>query len=394
MSGNSTYKTTLNAALLTGYNPSVHPGQNYDRQLLNINVSFSLTKIQTFDELASAFTITGVFKVTWHDERLKWTPDTYYKLTNTHFKQKEIWTPPFVLSNSYHNIDLIGNGDMPVKLTHDGTVDWFLPLKLSSSCDADVTYYPNDEQICNLEILPWGYTQKHIKVTVPSSSLNPDEYEQNPTWTLVSISQYSYKAPKLGFGIIITLRRKPLFFIVNFIMPTVFVSFINMMVFLLPAESGERVGFSITVLLAIAVFLSTITTILPQTSTPQMALLCYLLVAQIGQSLLIMLCTIFGLRFYLRPTKEPVPRWIARLTSLASACKNPSNSNVHPLPENTVTVLSNEEPGDVCKDADNNVPDFVVSWQLVGKSFDSACCVFFLLTSIICNTAFLVVMCA
>ncbi|XP_069105766.1 acetylcholine receptor subunit beta-type lev-1-like [Argopecten irradians] len=390
MAGNSTYKTNLNADLLDGYNPSVHPGRDYKRQALNINVTIALTKIQSFDELASSLTITGILKVTWIDERLLWNPRAYTHLTSTHFKQKEIWIPPLVLSNSYHNIDLIGESDMPVTVTDNGEVQWFLPLKLSSSCDADVTYYPNDEQICSLEILPWGYTQEHIQMTYLVSELNGNEYVENPIWDLIDTSQHSFKAPKLGFEMTFKFKRKPLFFMVNFIMPTILMSFINMLVFLLPAESGERVGFSITVLLAIAVFLSTITTILPQTSTPQMALLCYLLVTHIGQSLLIMLCTIFGLRFYLRPTEEPVPRWISRLASLFSACEK--ISIVHPEPENTVSVLTSEDTEDVCKENGNKTYENVVTWQRVGRAFDNVCCVFFAVTSVTCNVAFLAVM--
>ncbi|XP_060080730.1 acetylcholine receptor subunit beta-type lev-1-like [Ylistrum balloti] len=392
--GNFTYKTALNVALLNGYNPSVHPGQNYGTQKLNVNVGFDLFKIQEFDELASVFTITGVLTVTWFDERLKWTPRNYSNLNITHFKQKDIWTPPFVLSNSYHNIDLIGYGDMTLKLKYHGEVNWFLPLKLSSSCDADVMYYPNDEQSCSLELLPWGYTGDYMQLTVPNPILETNTFTKNPTWDLVSTFQKAFSSPKLGYKMGITFKRKPLFFMVNFIMPTIFLSFINMMVFLLPAESGERVGYSITVLLAMAVFLSTITTILPQTSTPNMALLCYLFIAHIGQSLLIMICTIFGLRFYLRFPEDHVPRWISGLTRFACTCAKSATCNVHLRTPNAVSEIkiTDHDGVEIVEDTGSSLSVDAVTWQCVGKAFDRVCCVFFLMTSISYNTGFLVVM--
>ncbi|XP_060073121.1 acetylcholine receptor subunit beta-type lev-1-like [Ylistrum balloti] len=379
--GNSTYKTALNAVLLDGYNPSVNPGRHYSTQILNINVGFGLKNIQTFDELESVLTVTGIISVSWYDERLIWVPKNYNNLTTTNFKQKEIWTPPFVLSNSYNNIDLIGNSDMPVTVLYTGEVNWFLPLKLSSSCNADVRFYPNDVQTCSLNFMPWGYSGEQIQLVVTSQQVDKNEYEESPTWDLVEASQFAHLSPKLGFKIDAVFKRKPLFCMINFILPTIFVGFINMMVFILPPQSGERVGFSITVLLAFAVFLSTIANVLPQTSTPNMALLCYLLVAHIGQSLLIMLCTIFGLRFYLRPQKDPVPKWMSGLTRLACGCAKPTTCNVYPESESRDGVETDEE-------ASTALSGDVVTWQRVGNAFDNVCCVFFLMTSVIYNTAF------
>ncbi|OWF41680.1 acetylcholine receptor subunit beta-type unc-29-like [Mizuhopecten yessoensis] len=390
MCDNSTDKTVLNVALLDGYNPSVHPGHHYSAQLLKMNVSFTLRKIQTFEELTSAFTITGVLSITWYDERLEWITTNYNNLTITHFKQKEIWTPPFVLSNSYDGIDLLGNDNMHIALTYAGVVNLAIPVKLSSSCDADVTYYPFDQQTCDLILLPWGYSNNQIQLNAISSTLDTTQYAENPIWNLVSTVQQSFQTPTLGFQMAITFKRKPLFFVVNFILPTILMCFINMLVFLLPADSGERVGFSVTVLLSIAVFLSIVSSFLPQTSTPQMALLCYMLIAHVILSVMIMVCTIFGLRFYLRSEEQRVPRWIAKMTRYVNNVTKPNTSNVSPTSQSTVSVITKKDE-DGIDDGKRVTPDTEVSWKHVGHAFDSVCFVFFLVTALLCNVVVLAV---
>ncbi|XP_033752156.1 acetylcholine receptor subunit beta-type unc-29-like [Pecten maximus] len=381
----------LNSELLTGYNPSVHPGHQYSGQLLNVNASFMLRKIQTFDELTSTFAIVGVLSAYWYDERLDWTPTNYNDLKVTHFKLKEIWTPPFVLGNSQDDIDLIGNGDMHVAVTFAGVVNWLVPIKISTTCDADVTYYPFDQQSCVVLLLPWGYDASLIQLNAIGATLDLTNYAENPIWNLVSTSLHSAQTPSLYLGMRITFKRKSMFFVMNFILPTILMCFINVFVFILPAESGERVGFCITVLLAIAVFLSIVSSALPQTSTPQMAILCYLLVVHIVLSIMIMICTICGLRFHFRSEEDQVPSWIARLTRYVGNVRgtNLNRSSVSPDSTDPVSVTAKTDADII--GVDTSVLS-EVSWKHVSTAFNRVCFVFFIVTAMSCNIAFLFVL--
>ncbi|XP_060068264.1 acetylcholine receptor subunit beta-type lev-1-like [Ylistrum balloti] len=380
----------LNADLLNGYNPTVHPGLNYSEPL-NINVSFSLRKIQTFDELTSAFTIIGVLYVAWFDERLHWTPSSYNNLMVTHFKQKEIWTPPFLLANNHDDIAMIGNDELHISVTYTGEVSWDIPVKLTSLCDADVRYYPFDQQSCSLVLSPWGYSSNLVQLNATGSTLDTAQYTENSIWNLVSTDQRSLQRPDWIILMTIMFERKALFFVLNFILPTIFMCFINLFVFALPAESGERVGFSITVLLAIAVFLSIVSSNLPQTSSPEMALLCYLLVIHIVLSVMIMVCVILGLRFYFRSDEQQVPGYISKLTRIVNnkTCGNLKTSDVSPEPQKTDPVTAKTGPDGAELNGDNSVPTYdAVTWNQVSIAFDKVCFTFFLLTATLCNLAF------
>merc|ERR1719422_2845364 len=63
-----------------------------------------------------------------------------------------------------------------------------------------------------------------------------------------------------------TMRRKTLFYTVNLIIPCVGISFLSVLVFYLPSDSGEKVSLSISILLSLTVFFLLLAEIIPPTS--------------------------------------------------------------------------------------------------------------------------------
>lgn len=70
--------------------------------------------------------------------------------------------------------------------------------------------------------------------------------------------------PDIFFNI--TLRRKTLFYTVNLIIPCVGISYLSVLVFYLPADSGEKVALCISILLSQTMFFLLISEIIPSTS--------------------------------------------------------------------------------------------------------------------------------
>ncbi|KAJ8318136.1 hypothetical protein KUTeg_003227 [Tegillarca granosa] len=69
---------------------------------------------------------------------------------------------------------------------------------------------------------------------------------------------------QLEFHII--LERRPSYYIMSMIVPVVLNSYLMVIVFVLPVDSGEKVGFSLTVFLAVAVMLTMILDQMPSTA--------------------------------------------------------------------------------------------------------------------------------
>ena len=72
--------------------------------------------------------------------------------------------------------------------------------------------------------------------------------------------------PYLDITFNITMRRKTLFYTVNLIIPCMGISFLTILVFYLPSDSGEKVSLSISILLSLTVFFLLLAEIIPPTS--------------------------------------------------------------------------------------------------------------------------------
>jgi hypothetical protein len=62
------------------------------------------------------------------------------------------------------------------------------------------------------------------------------------------------------------LKRGSSYYVLNVIIPVILLGILNVLTFVLPADSGEKIGYTITVFLSFSVFLTIISSELPRTS--------------------------------------------------------------------------------------------------------------------------------
>lgn len=70
----------------------------------------------------------------------------------------------------------------------------------------------------------------------------------------------------MGVKFVIEVMGKRVLYVLNTIIPVVMLSLLNVLVFLLPASSGEKMALAVTVLLSFTVYLSIISEVMPKTS--------------------------------------------------------------------------------------------------------------------------------
>lgn len=108
----------------------------------------------------------------------------------------------------------------------------------------------------------------------------------------------------------ITLRRKTLFYTVNLIIPCVGISFLSVLVFYLPSDSGEKVSLSISILLSLTVFFLLLVEIIPPTSLTVPLLGKYLLFTMVLVTLSVVV-TIVVLNVNFRsPVTHRMAKWV------------------------------------------------------------------------------------
>merc|ERR1712227_632835 len=112
---------------------------------------------------------------------------------------------------------------------------------------------------------------------------------------------------------ILTMRRRTLFYTVNLIIPCVGISFLTVLVFYLPADSGEKVTLCISILLSLTVFFLLLAEIIPPTSLAVPLLGKYLLFTMILVSLSIMV-TVGILNVHFRsPATHNMSPWVRKV---------------------------------------------------------------------------------
>ncbi|XP_017873127.1 PREDICTED: acetylcholine receptor subunit alpha-like 1 [Drosophila arizonae] len=298
--------------LLSNYNRLIRPvGNNSDR----LTVKMGLRLSQLID-------------VEWNDYKLKWNPDDYGGVDTLHVPSEHIWLPDIVL---YNNAD--GNYEVTIMtkaiLHHTGKVVWKPPAIYKSFCEIDVEYFPFDEQTCFMKFGSWTYDGymvdlRHLKQTADSDNIEVgidlQDYYISVEWDIMRVPAvrnekfYSCcEEPYLDIVFNLTLRRKTLFYTVNLIIPCVGISFLSVLVFYLPSDSGEKISLCISILLSLTVFFLLLAEIIPPTSLTVPLLGKYLLFTMMLVTLSVVV-TIAVLNVNFRsPVTHRMAPWVQRV---------------------------------------------------------------------------------
>ncbi|XP_061185500.1 neuronal acetylcholine receptor subunit beta-3-like [Saccostrea echinata] len=306
-----TDEQNLRTSLLTGYDSELRPGT--DRAFrLDINTSFYLFSINEFDLNTGKLTLTGFFDTKWFDERLSWNSASHNQTNKTTIPQNRLWLPNFVNINPFEEIKGLGNDLVRVRVSSSGICEWYALQALEVICDADVSNFPFDTQYCTLKFFIWGYEPTEVKVNFMSANVILTLYQENGVWDIVSSTTYT-QVNFYGFEEIIVgfhLKRRTAYYVTSLILPITSFSLLMGFVFVLPPESGERLGFSTTVLLSIVLYLTLIEGMLPEASEPNVSIIGHILVSYVVSGAIIVVFVILSFKIQSCSRRKPVPRFI------------------------------------------------------------------------------------
>lgn len=119
----------------------------------------------------------------------------------------------------------------------------------------------------------WTFVVTDLDIDAENTPTFSDKYVKSAEWDLIKASKKRNvefyeccNVPLADVTIEMVIRRKPLFYAFNLITPCMIMLSMILLGFFLPPESGERITLSITVLLAMAVFLQLVAETLPRNS--------------------------------------------------------------------------------------------------------------------------------
>uniref|UniRef100_A0A6I8PKV6 5-hydroxytryptamine receptor 3A n=1 Tax=Xenopus tropicalis TaxID=8364 RepID=A0A6I8PKV6_XENTR len=309
----------LSDHLMEGYKKGVRPVLDW-RQTTTVYIDVMVYAILGVDEKNQVLTTYIWYRQFWVDEFLTWDPKKFENVSQISIPTEKIWVPD-ILINEF--VDVGKSPDIPyVYVNHEGRVQNYKPIQVVTACSLNIYNFPFDVQNCSLTFTSWLHTIQDINVSLWRT---PEEVKEdkslfmnNGEWELLSVlSQYRKfvenedSFAEMKFHVII--KRRPLFYAVNLLLPSMFLMVMDIIGFYLPPDSGERVSFKITLLLGYSVFLIIVSDTLPATAigTPLIGVyfvVCMaLLVISLTETILIVRLV------HKQDLQTHVPEWLKRL---------------------------------------------------------------------------------
>ncbi|XP_058586641.1 5-hydroxytryptamine receptor 3E-like [Neofelis nebulosa] len=275
-----------------------------------------------------SFTMSAILDVVWDNPFIRWNPEECEGITKISVATKNLWLPDIFIVE-FMNVDKTPKG-LTAYVSNEGRIRYKKPMKVTSICNLDIFYFPFDQQNCTLTFSSFLYTVENMLLGMEKevweiADTSRDIVQTHGEWELLGINKAT---PKMSLGtslydqimFYVAIRRRPRLYIINLLVPSGFLVAIDALSFYLPAESGNRAPFKITLLLGYNVFLLMMNELLPTNGTPLISVYFALCLSLMVVSLLE---TIFITYLLHLATSQPppMPQW---LHSLILYCTSPT----------------------------------------------------------------------
>jgi len=197
---------------------------------------------------------------------------------------------------------------------------------VTTQCDILVKYYPFETQVCVITFTTEQSKQDEILFYTLNQldEYDPDEHPPNSSLSLYGADgtweMYGYSIQmgppiqdKSTIRYHFYMHRRSSFYVITFIAPVIMLSMTSCLVFLIPTEAGEKMGTSITVVLAYAVYLTMVSEYLPDTSL-EVSYLALYLTALLGLTTTSTVITAVTLHIYYLPKEVKMGKSLATFT--------------------------------------------------------------------------------
>lgn len=196
----------------------------------------------------------------------------------------------------------------------NGTIEWLPPAIYKSACRIEVKHFPFDQQNCTLKFRSWTYDRTEINLALKTPAASMDDFTPSGEWDILALPGRRTVNPldptyvDLTYDFII--KRKPLFYTINLIIPCILITSLAILVFYLPSDCGEKMTLCISVLLALTVFLLLISKIVPPTSLDVPLIGKYLIftMALVTFSIITSVCVLNV--HHRSPSTHTMPSWV------------------------------------------------------------------------------------
>ncbi|XP_065211818.1 neuronal acetylcholine receptor subunit alpha-7-like isoform X2 [Planococcus citri] len=242
------YEKQLLHNLLDSYNVLERPVANESDPL---QLSFGLTLMQIIDvDEKNQLLITNIWlKLEWNDVNLRWNASEYGNVKDLRIPPHRIWKPDVLM---YNSADEGFDGTYPtnVVVRNNGSCLYVPPGIFKSTCKIDITWFPFDDQHCEMKFGSWTYDGFQLDLQLQDEAGGDlSSFITNGEWDLLSVpgkrNEIYYNCcpePYVDITYVINIRRRTLYYFFNLIVPCVLIASMAVLGFTLPPDSGEKLS--------------------------------------------------------------------------------------------------------------------------------------------------------
>ncbi|XP_026472668.1 neuronal acetylcholine receptor subunit alpha-7 [Ctenocephalides felis] len=218
--------------------------------------------------------ITNIWlKLEWNDMNLRWNTSEYGGVRDLRIPPHRLWKPDVLM---YNSADEGFDGTYPtnVVVRNNGSCMYVPPGIFKSTCKIDITWFPFDDQRCEMKFGSWTYGGFQLDLQLQDEAGGDiSSFVTNGEWELIGVpgkrNEIYYNCcpePYIDITFAILIRRKTLYYFFNLIVPCVLIASMALLGFTLPPDSGEKLSLGVTILLSLTVFLNMVAETMPATS--------------------------------------------------------------------------------------------------------------------------------
>ncbi|XP_058801635.1 neuronal acetylcholine receptor subunit alpha-7-like isoform X3 [Phymastichus coffea] len=234
--------------LLDTYNTLERPVQNESDPL---PLSFGLTLMQIIDvDEKNQLLITNLWlKLEWNDVNMVWDPSKYGNVRDLRIPPHRLWKPDVLM---YNSADEGFDGTYPtnVVVKENGTCLYVPPGIFKSTCKIDITWFPFDDQRCEMKFGSWTYDGFQLDLQLQDEAGGDvSSFITNGEWDLLGVpgkrNEIYYNCcpePYIDITFVVIIRRRTLYYFFNLIVPCVLIASMAVLGFTLPPDSGEKLS--------------------------------------------------------------------------------------------------------------------------------------------------------
>ncbi|XP_065068018.1 acetylcholine receptor subunit beta-like isoform X2 [Rhopilema esculentum] len=222
----------LRRKLFEGYDPNVFPAPR-DNSKFQVRLQAIVKSLDSVDIRSTTATISVVFNVAWKNHQLKWKGSEFDSVPFIFSKVSDVWTPMITQVESGKILSTGKEGLL--KVSKDGRCTFPMINQVVGKCNTDIKSYPHDVHKCVFTFYTYNLYTSFADLELIMEGDGDETI--NGAWSFTTMA------------IEVNITRKPSYARRKILLPLCLLAFVPVVNHLLPVETGERIGFSMTGLL-------------------------------------------------------------------------------------------------------------------------------------------------